>query len=194
MKKFSADIDIDFADRDVILKLIQHVPAAMDRNGEWVKHNSGIYANPMPADPFTGIANIDFNAAEELGYIKLDFLNVHVYNLIKDQLHYDQLMATDPMWDMLKHKEFVEQVIHIGNHFTLLERMPEPVDSISRMAMLLAIIRPSKRHLVGLPWKEVAKTVWEIPTNGGYFFKKSHSVSYSHLVALHMNLLTQLPN
>jgi len=68
--------------------------------------------------------------------------------------------------------------------------MPEPVDSIPRMAMLLSIIRPAKRHLIGKTWEEIAKTVWERPIDNTYYFKKSHAVAYAHLVVVHMNLIT----
>jgi hypothetical protein len=67
--------------------------------------------------------------------------------------------------------------------------MPEPITSIARMAMFLAIIRPGKKHLIGKPWREVALTVWD-KTDDGYTFKQAHAVSYAHLVALHMNLLS----
>ena len=193
MKKFSADIDIDFADREQVLKLIEHTPAAIHRNNEWTKHNTGVYVNPIPSDPFTGLANIDYQAAEDLGYIKLDLLNVHVYSMVRDEAHLDQLIAQQPMWEMLAHREFVERVIHIGNHYDLLQKMPEPVDTIARMAMFIALIRPGKRHLVGLPWREVAEHIWD-KTEDAYSFKKSHSVAYAQLVAVHMNLLTQLTN
>ena len=192
--KFSADIDIDFADRDAVLKVIKHVPASIHRNGEWTKHNTGVYVNPIPMDPFTGMSNIDYQSAEDMGYIKLDLLNVHVYSKIRDEAHLDQLIAQEPMWDMLDHSEFVEQVIHVGNHYDLIKKMPEPVNTIARMAMFLSVIRPAKRHLAGLTWKEVAANVWEKPEGEGYFFKKAHAVSYAQLVAVHMNLLTQLTN
>lgn len=189
--KFSADIDIDFADREAVLKVIKHVPAAMDRNGEWVKHNTGVYVNPIPADPFTGIANIDYQNAEAIGYIKLDLLNVNVYNQVRNEEHLNELMLKEPNWGLLNDKAFVERVIHIGNHYDIINRMPEPIISIPRMAMFIAIIRPAKRHLIGLSWKEVAATIWDKPTNDLYFFKKAHAVSYAQLVAVHMNLLTE---
>ena len=66
--------------------------------------------------------------------------------------------------------------------------MPDPVDSITRMAMFLAIIRPGKRHLVGRTWQDIAATVWDTAADG-YTFKRSHAVAYAHLVTLHMNLL-----
>lgn len=190
--KFAADIDIDFADREAVLKVIKHIPASIHRNGEWSKHNTGVYVNPIPANPITGLSNIDYQSAEGIGYIKLDLLNVNVYSKIRDEAHLDRLIAQEPMWEMLNHREFVEKVIHIGNHFDLLHKMPEPVNTIPRMAMFLAVIRPAKRNLAGLPWKEVAASVWEKPTDDSYFFKKSHAVSYAQLVAVNMNLLTEL--
>jgi DNA polymerase III alpha subunit len=60
--------------------------------------------------------------------------------------------------------------------------------------MFLSIIRPAKRHLIGQPWAEVAKTIWEKPTDGSYYFKKAHAVSYAHLVVVHMNLLDNTSN
>ena len=183
------DIDIDFADREKILRLIKHVPAAINRKGDWVKHNTGVFVTEVPSDPITGMSSLDYQEAEELGYVKLDLLNVHVYEKVKDQHHLDELMRTPPRWDMLEHREFVEQVIHINNHFDTLLKMPEPLNSIPRMAMFLAVIRPAKRHLIGLPWKDVATDVWNKPLDGSYYFKKAHAVSYAHLVAIHMNLL-----
>ena len=193
-KKFSADIDIDFADRDQILKFIRHVPASISRDEIQVKHNTGVYVNPIPADPFTGISNIDYLTAEDLGYVKLDLLNVHVYSLIKNEKHLEQLLAKEPPWEKLNDAQFVQKIIHINNHKHLIDLMPEAIDSIPRMAMFLSIIRPAKRHLVGKSWKEIALTVWNKPNDDSYFFKKSHAVSYAHLVAVHMNLLVELSN
>lgn len=185
------DIDIDFADREQVLKLIRHVPAAINRKDGWVKHNTGVLVTDVPVDPFTGWSSLDYQEAEELGYVKLDLLNVHVYESVRDEKHLLELMDAPPMWKMLEHRDFVEQIIHINNHFDTLKKMPQPIDSIPRMAMFLAIIRPAKRHLIGLPWKDVADGVWDKPSDGSYYFKKAHAVSYAHLVAVHMNLLTR---
>jgi hypothetical protein len=57
--------------------------------------------------------------------------------------------------------------------------------------MFLSVIRPAKRHLIGLPWAKVAETVWERPADDSYYFKKAHAVGYAHLVAVNMNLLNQ---
>lgn len=183
------DIDIDIGNRDTLLKLIKNTPAAIDRDGKWVKHNTGVYVTDIPTDPITGLATIDYAQAEDIGYVKLDILNQSVYEQVKDPAHLDRLLVTEPMWEMLNYKEFVEQVVHIGNHYDIIQRMPEPVDTIPRMAMLLSIIRPAKRHLIGKTWKDVAKDVWIKPVDDSYYFKMSHAVSYAHLVKVHMNLL-----
>ena len=100
----------------------------------------------------------------------------------------NELLTRTPPWHRLLDRDFCEKLIHIGNHYNTLKCLPEPIDTIPRLAMFLALIRPGKRELVGKPWHEVAKTIWEPPTQG-YYFKKSHSISYAHLVVVHMNLL-----
>jgi len=189
--KFKSDIDIDFGDRSQALDLLRHRPAGIIRDGNLVKHNTGVYVTDIPTDPFTGIASLDYNAAEERGYMKLDFLNVSLYTQIKNEQHLQELIAQEPLWDLLQDRDFCSQLIHIGNHYDTLIKMPEPVDSIPRMAMLLSVIRPAKRYLIGQKWSDVARTVWEKPTDDSYYFKKSHAVAYAHLVCVHMNLICE---
>lgn len=188
--KFKSDIDIDFPDRTRALELLQHHPAGIIRDGKLIKHNTGVYATDIPVDPFTGTASIDYKAAEDLGYMKLDFLNVSLYTQIKNESHLQELMDAEPLWDLLAQPEFCSQLIHIGSHYDTLAKMPEPVNSIPRMAMFLAIIRPGKRHLIGNPWSKVAQTIWDA-TEDGYTFKKAHAVSYAHLVVVNMNLICE---
>jgi len=189
IKRFSSDIDIDLGNRDDALRLLQHTPAGIVRDGNLIKHNSGIYVTDIPVDPFTGIASIDYKVAEDRGYMKLDLLNVSLYTRIKDEQHLVELMNQEPEWDKLYDPEFCNKLIHVGNHYDLLIKCPEAVNTIPRLAMFLALIRPGKRHLVGKSWREVAETVWD-KDDEGYAFKKAHAISYSHLVAVNMNLLT----
>ena len=189
--KFSSDIDIDLGDRTQALAHISHVPASIVRDGRLVKHNSGIYVTDIPVDPFTGQASLDYQAAESRGYVKLDLLNVSLYTQITSEAHLTELMNQEPAWDRLYDPEFFARLIHVGSHYDTLLKMPEAVNTIPRMAMFLAVIRPAKRHLIGKKWQEVAATVWDKPSDDGYHFKKSHSLAYSHLVVVNMNLLTQ---
>jgi hypothetical protein len=189
--KFKSDIDIDVADREQALSCLKHTAASIIRDGKIAKHNTGVYFTPVPVDPVTGRASVDYEAAEDRGYIKVDILNVGLYQQVKSEQHLQELMQQEPAWDRLYDPEFCAQLIHIGAHYDTLIKMPEAVNTIPRLAMFLAVIRPAKRHLIGRTWAEVAETVWERPTDGSYAFKRSHSISYAHLVVVHMNLLCQ---
>lgn len=186
--KFTSDVDIDFADRSAVLKLVKYIPASIHSASDTTAHNTGIYVHEIPVDPLTGRAALDYRQAEDRGYIKLDFLNVHVYQQVQGPDHLDQLMQRTPPWAKLYDHKFCEQLIHIGRHHSTLLRMPEPVDSIPRLAMFLAVIRPAKRDLIGRTWREVAETIWD-KNDDAYSFKRSHAVAYANLVAVHMNLL-----
>ena len=187
--KFKSDIDIDFGNRDEAIRLLKVTPAGIVRDDKLVRHNTGVYPTDIPVDPFSGVASIDYKVAEDRGYAKLDFLNVSLYTQIKSEQHLDELMAQEPDWAQLYDPEFCARLIHIGNHYDTLVKMPEAVTSVPRMAMLLAIIRPGKRHLIGKKWADVAKTIWDA-NEDGYVFKKAHAIAYAHLVCVHMNLLS----
>lgn len=180
------DVDIDFADRTQLTRYVQGVSARLE-NGN--KHNTGVYFTDIP-QAHDGLATIDHKRAEQLGYFKLDLLNVGVYEQVKDEIHLVELMR-DPNWARLNDSKFFEQLIHVGKHYDTYRKMPEPVNSIPRMAMFLAVIRPAKRHLIGQTWAEVAETIWDKAGQDSYSFKKSHSVAYAQLVAVHMNLLEE---
>lgn len=188
--RIDSDVDIDFGNREEILKLVPHTLAAMRNVNPIRKHATGIYITDIPYDPVNDIAAIDYTVAEKRGYFKLDLLNVHVYNHVRDEKHLIELMR-EPNWKRLNDPYFVEKLIHIGNHYNTLTKMPEPVNTIPRLAMFLALIRPGKKHLIGLHWADVAKTIWEKGSDG-YQFKKAHAIGYSHLVVVHMNLLEEL--
>ena len=189
--KFKSDIDIDFADRDQVLKVLDVTSASMLRDGKLVKHNSGVYATDIPVDPFTGWASLDYDVSEDRGYMKLDLLNVNLYKQVRDEQHLVELMR-EPDWARLRDRTVCEQLIHINNHYDTMLKMPEPVDSIPRLAMLLSVIRPAKKHLIGKTWKDVAKDVWVKPKDDSYYFKKAHAISYAQLVVVNLNLLSEL--
>lgn len=184
----SADIDIDFADRAKILDLIRHTPARLIHEGTPRRHNSGVYVTDIPNDAINGCAAIDYETAEQRGYFKIDFLNMSVYQLIRNPEHYQQMLAQEPRWELLwTDPAWASQLVHVGNYTELLKTMRP--DSIPRMAAFISIIRPGKAHLQNKPWAEVFESVWDGDDSRGYTFKKSHSISYAALVALHMNLI-----
>ena len=179
------DVDIDFADRTQLLQYVSGTPARLDTG---VRHNTGVYFTDIPRDT-AGAATVEHKAAEHLGYFKLDLLNVSVYERVRTEQHLVELMR-EPTWSRLEDQSTFERLIHIGNHWDLYCTMPEPITSIQRMAMFLAVIRPAKRHLAGETWSAVAEQVWQPPRDGSYFFKKSHSVAYAQLVVVDLNTRT----
>jgi hypothetical protein len=186
----SADIDLDLADRDQLLKLINTTPARQMHQGQVRRHNSGVYATNIPYDPVNACAAIDYEQAEQLGYFKIDLLNMSVYQLIKSPEHYQQMLGLEPPWTRLwTDPNWASQLAHIGNYTELLKSMRP--DSIPRMAAFISIIRPGKAHLQGRPWDQVFASVWDGDASQGFVFKQSHAVSYAALVILHMNLLNQ---
>jgi hypothetical protein len=184
----SADIDIDLADRDQLLKLIKATPACQLHQGQVRRHNSGVYVTDIPVDPVNACAAIDYETAEQLGYFKIDLLNMSVYQLIQSPEHYKQVLEQDPPWSRLwTDTEWSAQLAHIGNYTELLKSMRP--DSIPRMAAFISIIRPGKAHLQNQPWDQVFESVWDGDSSRGFVFKQSHAISYAALVALHMNLI-----
>ena len=180
------DIDIDFADRNIVLQKIKHRVARLD-SGK--KHNTGVYVTEIPHNPVDNLSTIEHKTAEQRGYFKLDLLNVSIYKDVRDEAHLQQLMETEPQWDLLQHDDFNNLVFHVAGHGTVLRSM-KPT-SVEQLAAVLAMIRPAKRHLIGKDWTTVMKEVWTKPTNGEYYFKKAHAISYAMAVVVHMNLLCE---
>ncbi len=183
------DIDIDFADRNVVLSKIQHRVAKLDTGK---KHNTGVYVTECPHNPIDNLSTIDYKTAEDRGYFKLDFLNVSIYNNIRDEEHLQQLMDNEPQWELLQHNDFTDLIFHISGHGDLLKKL-QP-QSIQQLAAVLAMIRPAKRHLVNETWQTILESVWIAPTDGSYYFKKAHAFSYATAVVVHMNLVCEQLN
>ena len=180
------DIDLDFADRDIILDKLNHRIAKLDTGK---KHNTGVYFTEIPHNPVDNLATIDYDEAEERKYFKIDFLNVFIYKQVKDEDHLVKLMSKEPLWDLLTEAEFSNQLFHVGEHSTLLKKLSPK--SIQQLAATLAIIRPAKRHLENETWDNIMKQVWVKPKDGSYFFKKAHAVAYAHAIVVHMNLICE---
>jgi DNA polymerase III alpha subunit len=188
--KVTTDIDIDVLDRDKVLTNLKHITARINREDGYVKHNTGVYFQDIPYDPVTGLATIDYKRAEELGYMKIDFLNNSVYKGVRSEEHLDQLVNAEPMWEMLDDKEVVARLFHIGQHADLVTRLKPR--SVKQLAMLLAIIRPGKAHLQNRTWPEIEKEVWVKPEDDSYYFKKSHAHGYALAIVVQMNLMVEI--
>lgn len=189
------DIDIDFASRTDAQRVLGGIPASIMRDGKISRHNTGVYFHRVPVDPITGLCSIDYEEAERKGLFKVDLLNVGVYELIRDEPHLLDMMSRPLDWAVFEDPAFVSRLFHLGNHGDLTARL-RPT-SVMDLAMILAMIRPGKKHLQSRCEKHgfgaVASEIWERSDGDEYFFKKSHAVSYAMLVYVHANLLLDQP-
>lgn len=190
LQKFDFDVDIDMADRGKAVDIFKCVPASIEKDGEFTKHNTGVYFQNIPVFPLEGFSAIDHKQAEQEGWFKVDFLNNNIYKNVRDETHLNQLLNTEPLWDLLEHEEVVSQLYHINNYAHVLKAYKP--SSIEQLAMILAIIRPAKKHLMGKPFEEIEQTVWDKPEDGEYYFKKAHAIAFATAIVVQLNRICEV--
>lgn len=186
-QKIDCDIDIDLADRNLLLNKISHISATRVERDQIKKHNSGVYLQNIPFDPQNNWATLNYKTAQDRGYFKFDLLNVNIYRDVKDETHLNELMRREPIWELLEQQEFADLLFHVNGHSAVLNIMKPR--SVEQLAAVLAMIRPAKRYLIGKDWSLVMQEIWTKPNNGEYYWKKSHAFSYAFAVVVHMNLI-----
>jgi hypothetical protein len=183
------DIDIDFLNRSSVLDVIKHVPASLE---DGKKHNTGVYCHEIPTNPLTGNASIDYKVADTRGYFKIDFLNVSAYEGVRSEEHLKELLAVEPLWDLLEDPAVCDQLFHINGYHNLIAKLKPK--SIEELSMFLALLRPGKKHLIPVCEKEgfqgIENEIWT-KTDDAYFFKKAHAVAYAHVIVVQLNLLCE---
>lgn len=186
------DIDIDTSDRAALLQHVPHVCAVINRQGEIIKHNTGVYFHNVPVNPFSSHCSVTYTQAEDLGCYKIDVLNNSIYDQVRDENHLQQLMRTPPMWELLQHAEVVSQLAHINNHYDLVCKLKP--QCVQDLACVLALIRPGKRHLVNRcaqqGFASIQPEIWQQDATG-YTFKKSHAISLAWTIVVQLNLLIE---
>lgn len=185
MKRIDADIDIDMNDRHELLKHVPHIDGR-DKNGN--RHQTGIYFQRIPFNEQTNISKLDSETAQKEGYFKIDFLNLSVYSQISSNEQLVELLDQKTDWSLLKDREIVENLLHVSKYYDRLQNFH--IDSIEDMAIFLALIRPAKMYLFGKSKEYIQKKIWEPPSDGAYYYKKSHAYSYAMVVKLQLNLIT----
>lgn len=191
MKSVKTDVDIDVFGREKILEGMECIFGRIDRaNNKIEKHPTGVYFQNIPRDPVTNMSTLDHRIARDYGYFKIDFLNVNMYENVRDEAHLIELINREPPWDFFEYKEITDQLFHLKGHSNLLVKFKPK--SVEDLAMLLAIIRPAKAHLRQSSWDEIRKDVWvKVEGQEDYFFKRSHSISYAIAIIVNLNLLVE---
>ena len=192
INSMSADIDIDFPTTFNLNSVINHaIPASMVRNGELVKHPCGYYFQSIPIDPHTKLAAIPYQAAEQLGYFKIDFLHLSLLDSIKSKSEMRSLIAKPPNWELLQDPGVVSKLFQIHKNAELLRRVKP--NSVNQLADTIALIRPGKKHLIARYLKDPDSVRGELyrRDGDGYYFKKSHAVSYALTIVAQLHLIEQ---
>ena len=187
------DLDIDIAQksRDTMIDSLYHIPASKINDKGINPHGVGVYFCDIPKDRISGLASIDYKRAEEdLGYIKMDFLHNTVYDRFESRQQIYDIIESEPNWNFLYKKEVIEQLPHINNYYTLINQMPL-IDSIEKLAMFIAVIRPGKKYLIDIvqstgKWESIQNKIW-VKEDTGYQYKKSHAIAYALSIVVAMN-------
>ena len=183
------DIDIDFIDRENALSHFKHIRARREDDGKILKHNTGVYMHEVPFDPVNNLCSVEYDKAEDQGLFKLDFLNVSLYQGIRDEKHLIELIEREPLWELLEQEDFTNLLFHVNGHGRILQKL-KPA-SVEQLAAVLAMIRPAKRHLIDQTWPDIMTEVWKKPEGDEYFFKKSHATAYAVAIVVQMNLICE---
>lgn len=194
------DVDLDVANRDNVVHLIEPKIIASQftpSEDQLVPHNTGLYCQKIPNDPISGLATFPYKVAEDFGYYKVDIINNKVYEPIGNEEHLDALIAHAES-DEFDWTEFLDgkyytnkdtdlRLTQLAKHMDLVEQYPPR--SIDDLAVLIALIRPQKKHLIGESWNDIVDSIWKKDDDQSYSFKKSHAIAYALLVAVHIQLL-----
>lgn len=190
MKKVTTDVDIDCFDRDKILQGLECIYGRIDRTeGKFEKHNTGVYFQNLPRDPTTNISTVDHRVANNYGYFKIDFLNVNFYEDVRNEEHLRALLDKEPPWDFFEYEEITDQLFHLKGYGYLLQKYKP--QSVEDLAMILAIIRPSKSYLQNHSWEDIKREVWVKTDDEAYGYKKAHGISYALAIIVNLNLLIE---
>jgi len=188
MNPVQTDVDIDCFGRDQILSGIECIYGRIDRaGGKFEKHPTGVYFQNIPRDPRTNMSTVDHRIANDYGYFKIDFLNVNMYEGVRSEEHLLELLNREPPWDFFEYEEITEKLFHLKGHGGLL-RQYRPT-SVEDLAMILAIIRPSKAHLQHSGWDKIRQEVWV--KSEGYQFRRCHAIAYALAIIVNLNLLIE---
>jgi hypothetical protein len=172
------------------LELLEYVPAAMIKDGQRVRHASGVYFQNIPINHVDGLAAFTYQDAEAQGYFKIDFLRNTLYKGIKDEQHLLRLLHTEPEWKLFLEPDVVEHLYQFGDHIKVLQIIQPK--SIEDLAVCIALIRPGKKHLLREKRDVIDREIWK--KSDAYYYKKSHAIAFAASIVLQLNLLVEKIN
>jgi DNA polymerase III alpha subunit len=187
------DVDVDVPGDFNPIKLFPNwTRASVVREDKLTPHPCGVHPQAIAKDPITGLAAIPYDYAEDLGFAKIDFLTNTQYNIFKSRDEIDELLKTEPDWNLLQMRSVHPKLFQLAKHGDLLIQIkPKNVIEVSDC---MALIRPGKSRFLGLYLKnreQTRKMLFMKDEKTGYAFKKSHSLAYSYVIWLQLRLIEQ---
>lgn len=165
--------------------------ASMIKDEKLQPHPCGVYFQEIPKDPLTDLSAIPYEAAEQLGYFKVDFLHLNVYNHFENKEEIKTLLKTEPDWNLLNSPSIVSKLFQLSKHYDIIKKVQPKC--VMEIADVLAMIRPGKAYVLNLYLRDKEKgrkELYKLDHNGNYSFKKAHAISYALVVILQLHLLS----
>lgn len=185
------DIDIDLpSDFDPLEHFDTAIRASMVKDGIIKKHPVGVYFQHMAEDKISGLSAIPYEEAEELGFLKIDFLHLTLLDHFGSKEEIQQLLKVEPDWLLLQRPDVVRRLFQIHQHFDVIARVRP--QSVQELADCIALIRPAKRGLLEpyLKDKEAVRPhLYTKPENDRYYFKHGHAIAYALNIVLQLHLI-----
>ena len=186
------DIDIDVPSTIDIGKLFPTaIPASRVQADYLVKHPCGFYFENIPIDSVTKLAAIPFEQAEELDYMKVDFLHLSILNQFSSKAELLKYTKTEPDWSLLEQQEIVQTLFQIKNSWDIVQLIKPR--SLTELADLVAIIRPTKRKLIQqylVNKNRVRPLLYKQDQDDKTSFRRSHAIAYAYLIYIQLNVIT----
>jgi DNA polymerase III alpha subunit len=184
------DVDIDTPTSFKPGTLFPWTRASIVKNGEMGPHPCGYYPQNIPADQITKLSAVPYGDAEELGYMKIDFLHLGVYDYFETREEIDALLEEEPDWGLLLIPSEQVKLFQLAKHGDILTAVKPKC--IEELADVLALIRPGKKQLVKLyhSQRDATRRILYAKDESGYSFKKSHAIAYALVIVLQLHLIS----
>ena len=185
------DIDIDTPTAfNPSLIFAKWVKASMIREDELIAHNCGVHPQEIPIDPVTGFSAIPYKDAEKLGYYKIDFLHLGVYDYFESREEIEALLKIEPDWGLMLVPSEQRKLFQLSKHGDIINAVKPK--SVEQLADVLALIRPGKKQLLKLYLAQpnAARKVLYAKDEDGYSFKKSQAIAYAMVIVLQLHLIS----
>lgn len=189
-RTFDVDIDVspDFKRDEFGVRAMIY----RDDTERIMPHPSGVYLEPVPVDPVTGLCAFDYKYGDDKGFMKVDLLVNTAYANFESKEEVLTALTSEVDWKLFLDRRIVDKLPHIANHFDIVREVKP--QSIEDLADILALIRPAKIWMLEdylTNKKRVRINLYKRPAGDKVYFKKSHAISYAAMIVCCLHRITE---